>query len=31
VPLIWLLLKAWRKLKLRRSRTVLPPTSPTTN
>ena len=31
VPLIWLLRKAWRELKLRRSRTVLPPTSPTTS
>jgi hypothetical protein len=31
VPLIWLLRKAWGKLKLRRSRTVLPPTSPTTS
>lgn len=30
VPLIWFLRKAWRKLKLRRSRSVLPPTSPTT-
>jgi uncharacterized protein DUF4349 len=31
VPLIWLLRKAWRNLKLRRSRTVSPPTSPTTS
>jgi len=30
VPLIWLLRKAWRKLKLR-SRTGLPPASPTTS
>jgi hypothetical protein len=31
VPLIWLLRRVWRKLKLRRSRTVSPSTSPTTS
>jgi Domain of unknown function (DUF4349) len=29
VPAVWLLAKVWKKLKLRRNRTVLPPTSPT--
>jgi hypothetical protein len=29
LPLAWLLVKAWEKLKLRRNRTVSPPTSPT--
>ena len=28
VPAVWLLAKVWRKLKLRRNRPVLPPTSP---
>jgi hypothetical protein len=29
LPLVWLLAKAWRKLKLRRNRTISPATSPT--
>jgi Domain of unknown function (DUF4349) len=29
VPAVWLLAKVWRRLKLRRNRRVLPPTSPT--
>src|SRR6202158_3753356 len=29
LPLVWLLAKAWRKLKVRRNRTVSPATSPT--
>ena len=29
LPAVWLLVKAWRKLKLRRNRTVSPPPSPT--
>jgi Domain of unknown function (DUF4349) len=29
LPAVWLLVKAWRKLKLSRNRTVLPPPSPT--
>jgi len=29
VPAVWLLVKAWRKLKLRRNQTISPPPSPT--